>query len=114
MQYYAFLKHNKIPLENVYNAFPNDEGNPYCDFLDYKYYAENQKNNITDNDIRNLFGIGKKEYFNRLENADKRYKTKMMKAATKTNLSTTRLARRLNFTVKCYKNGIIEEASEFD
>lgn len=126
IQYYAFLKHNKIPLEDVYEEFPNDEGNPYCDFADYKYYADKQKNNISDSYVRKLFGISKKEYFNRLENAEKRYHTKMMKAATKyrdefneninesTNLCSTRSSRRLTFIVRCYHNGITEEVSEFD
>lgn len=126
VQYYIFLKGNKVPLEDVYYDFPNDEGNPYNDFSDYKYYIDCQKDKISDDYISSLFGISKKEYFNRLENADKRYRTKMMKAATRyrdelneninrnTNLSTTKLARRLTFTVKCYNKGIIDEVSEFE
>lgn len=126
VQYYSFLKGNKIPLEDVYYDFPNDEGNPYNDFLDYKHYVESQQKQISDEYIRSLFGISKKEYFNRLENADKRYRTKMMKVATKyrdeisenishhTNLASTRTVRRLTFEVKCYNKGITEKTSEFD
>lgn len=86
--------------------------------------------NVSDQCFRNLFGISKKEYFKRIENADKRYMNKMMKAATKyrdelnetlrtkicetTNLSNALFVKRMNFEVKCYSKGIITEVSEFD
>lgn len=130
VQYYSFLKNNKIPLENVYDDFPFDDENPYGTFLDKKYFAEDNKERINDVYIRNLFGISKKEYFNRLENADKMYQNKMMKAATKyrdelheclirkitedTSLNNTFLAKRLDFTARCYRKGIVKEVSEFD
>lgn len=130
VQYYSFLKNNKIPLECVYDDFPFDEGNPYNDFEVYKNYVYDYGKNVSDKFFMNLFGISKKEYFNRIENADKRYMNKMMKAATKyrdelneklrrkisesTNLSNALFAKRMNFEVKCYSKGIITEISEFD
>lgn len=130
VQYYSFLKNNNIPLQYVYDDFPVDEGNPYNDFIDNKLIINSKKNQITDIQIKNLFGISKKQYFSRIENADKRYKNKMMKAATKyrdelhemlfrkinknTNLSNTIFVKRINFENRCYLNGIITEVSEFD
>lgn len=129
IQYYSFLKNNNIPLEDVYKYFPDDEGNPYGEFLFYYNFVMNNKNKINDLDVKKNFGISKNELINRLNNAQKRYKTKMIKALIKyknelqesyfqnlpkkANFSKTNKIRRMTFLLECYQKGIYKEESEF-
>lgn len=127
VQYYAFLKKNNIPLKNVFDDFPYDEGNPYLNFEEYGGYVLDNINYSNETELKQKFGISKNEIISRIKNADKRYRTKMAKAATKyrdelqeindkkinenTNLCKTNKILRLNFMLGCYKLGITEEES---
>lgn len=127
-QYYAYLKQNKIEPDVVINNFPRGKGNPYNNFDDYYDYVVSVEEYLKDEHMKELFGLNVEQIFNRLENADKRYKNKMMKVISlyskeydnnrmnehiHRNLSLT-VGVRLNFEMDCYKMGIHETESEFD
>lgn len=80
-QYYAYLKQNNVSWDEVYDYFPDDDGNPYSSFLDT--YDAISEIDMSDKEIINLFGINKKQFFIRVSNADKRMRNKMMKAAAR-------------------------------
>lgn len=137
VQYYTFLKNNKVPIYDIYYSFPNDENNPYNDFLKNYNYVISHQSEIMNTEMNKRFGITKREMLSRLENAKKRYRTKIMKAITryrdelndkytqekikrvKENHSHIELhnlpfMRRQNFLLECYNKGIHEEASEYE
>lgn len=129
VQYYGYLKNNKIPLEDIQYDYPYDEINPYGEFLKYYNIVGKNKDNITNQQMVDAFGISKKEVFNRLENAKRQYNTKTMKVITKyvgeiqeerkqdintkTNLSQLNSVRRMTFILECYNNGIYQTKSEY-
>lgn len=126
-QYYAYLKQNKINIHDVIDDFPNGKGNPYNNFDDYYNYVCDIEDSLDDNHMKQVFGLNIEQIFKRLENADKRYKNKMMKMISlykketdiaKTNENIHRnlslsIGVRLNFEMDCYQRGIYETESEF-
>lgn len=116
-QYYAYLKQNNVKWDDVYDYFPDDDGNPYSNFLD-AYDAVLQMN-ITDSEVKSLFGLNKKQFFLRILKADKRMRNKMIKAATRyrrdiTNETTTLSdAKRMNFMLESMAKGIYVGSDEF-
>lgn len=134
VQYYTFLKNNNVPLCDIFHSFSNDENNPYKIFLDNYNYVMSHESKINDEEIRRLFGITKNELLKRLENANKRYKMKMMKAIMKyrdelnenyvkekikkkhvfLEIHQLQFAKRMNFLCECYNKGIHDEASEYE
>lgn len=129
VQYYGYLKNNKIPLEDIQYDYPYDEINPYGEFLKYYNISVKNKDNVTNQQMVDAFGISKKEVFNRLENAKRRYNTKTMKVITKyigelqeerkqdintkTNLSQLNSVRRMTFILECYNNNVYQTESEY-
>lgn len=136
-QYYAFLKNKNVPLYDIHYSFPKDESNPYNTFLKLYNYIISHQSIIFDEEIKKRFGIIKNEMLKRIENAKKRYKTKIMKAITRyrdevndnyvqeklkrarekhTHVSLHNLPfiKRLNFVTEWYNKGIHEEASEYE
>lgn len=117
-QYYAYLKQNNVSWDEVYDYFPDDDGNPYSKFLDY--YYEVSEMNISDDEIKNLFGITKKQYMIRIYNSDKRMRNKMMKAAAKYRRDITnenfylKDVNRMSFILESLKNGINIGSDEYD
>lgn len=134
VQYYTYLKNNNIPLFGLLSSFLNDENSPYRIFLEKYNSVMSNSQIISDNDVRNLFGITKNEALKRLENAKKRYKTKMMKVIMKyrdevndayarekmkkkhvfLEIHQLPFMRRQNFLWECYDKGIHDEASEYE
>ena len=116
-QYYAYLKQNNVSWDDVYDYFPDDNGNPYSSFLDY-YYEVSQMN-ISDDEIKKLFGITKKQYMLRIYSADKIMRNKMMKAAAKYRRDMTneqfflKDANRMSFILESLKNGIYVGSDEY-
>ena len=129
VQYYGYLKNNKIPLEDIQYDYPYDEINQYGDFLKYYNISVKNKDNVTNQQMVDAFGISKKEVFNRLENAKRQYNTKTMKVITKyngelqeerkqgintkTNLSQLNSVHRMTFILECYNNGVYQTESEY-
>ena len=116
-QYYAYLKQNNVKWDEVYDYFPDDDGNPYSNFLDT--YDAILRMNVTDSEIRNLFGINKKHFFLRVSNADKRMRNKMMKAASRyrrditKGTETLRDTKRMGFMLESMSKGIYLGSDEF-
>lgn len=127
-QYYAYLKQNKIGIEEIINGFPNGEGSPYNQFVKFYNYVVDSEKYITDKHMKDIFGLNIEQIFKRLENADKRYKNKMMKVISlyKNKVFNKHISEvknlnmsiafgvRLNFELDCYQRGIYETESEFD
>lgn len=124
-QYYAFLKQKNVDWDEVYNDFPEDDNNPYNKILDIYDYLYNIR--LTDSYMRQKFGISLKQFYIRLENADKRLRRKLIKAATRwrndaknesylyrEGLFLFKDPYRMNFIMECYKKGIVTESSEYD
>lgn len=126
-QYYAYLKQNNIDIHKVINDFPNGEGNPYNNFDNYYNYVVDIEDYLNNDHMKQTFGLNIEQIFKRLENADKRYKNKMMKIISlykketevvhtneniHRNLSLS-IGIRLNFEMNCYQRGIYETKSEF-
>lgn len=79
--YYAYLKQNNIDWESVYYHFPNDKNNPYGLFLTFcSYFNQIQ---YTDEHIREVLGITKKQFLRVIDKATKRMRNKTMKVAAK-------------------------------
>lgn len=126
-QYYAYLKQNKIGVEIAITTFPNGEGNPYNTFDKYYDYVVDIEKYLDDKHMKDVFGLSVEQIFSRLENAEKRYKNKMMKVislydkeivSSKMNEHVHRnlsllFGVRLNFEMDCYQRGIYETESEF-
>lgn len=126
-QYYAYLKQNKIGGGEAINSFPNGEGNPYNVFDKYYNDVVSIEEYLNDEHLKKVFGLSIEQIFNRLENADKRYKNKMMKVISLYNKEVTdkhineikdlnmslAFGVRLNFELDCYQRGIHEAESEF-
>lgn len=116
-QYYAYLKQNNIQWDAVYDYFPDDDGNPYSNFLDA--YDVISKMNINDEEISNLFGISKKQFLLLISKADKRMRNKMMKAAAKYRKDITnemynlKDTKRISFIVESMSKGIYVGSNEF-
>lgn len=116
-QYYAYLKQNNVKWDDVYDYFPDDDGNPYSNFLD-AYDAVSQMN-IADSEVKKLFGINKKQFFLRVSKADKRMRNKMIKAATRyrrdiTNVNETlKNTKRMSFMLESMSKGIYIGSDEF-
>ena len=124
-QYFAYLKQNKVPFHKIFDYFPEDDGNPYNQFLDV--YEKIDKMNIDDEHLNKLFGINKKQLFLKLNNADKRIRNKLMKAAMRyekhlqneEQLHSNEIIwchdmRNLNFLMDCIHRGIQHISSEFE
>lgn len=124
-QYYAYLKQKNVDWDAVYNDFPEDDNNPYNKILDVYDYLYNIK--LTDAYMRQKFGISFKQFYIRLENADKRLRRKLIKVATRwrneaknesylyrEGLFLFKDPYRMNFIMECYKKGITAESSEYD
>jgi hypothetical protein len=90
--YYAYLKQNNIDLDSVYYHFPNDKNNPYGLFLTFCGYFNRIQ--YTDEHIREIFGITKKQFLKLVDKADKRLRNKTMKVVAK------------------YRNGIINPKAQ--
>ena len=134
VQYYTFLKRNNVPLYDIFNSFSNDENNPYNNFLSHYNCVLSNESIIFDEEVRSKFGITKHELLKRLENAKKRYKSKMMKVIMKyrddvndayarekmkkkhifLEIHQLPFMRRQNFLWECYDKGIHDEASEYE
>lgn len=130
VQYYAFLKNKKMPLRDVYHDFPLGDGNPYGVFLKYFNYTLEYSGLIKDDDVKSLFGISKSDLLKRLYNANKRYRSKIMKVIAKyrdelneeylrscsKNVNLTKLPtiQRMTFKLDCDMKGIKKEESEFE
>lgn len=116
-QYYAYLKQNNVQWDGVYDYFPDDDGNPYSNFLDA--YDVISKMNINDEEISNLFGISKKQFLLLISKADKRMRNKMMKAAAKYRKDITnemynlKDTKRISFIVESMSKGIYVGSNEF-
>lgn len=127
-QYYAYLKQNNIGGGEAISSFPNGEGSPYNVFDKYYNDVVSIEEYLNDEHIKKVFGLSIEQIFNRLENADKRYKNKMMKIISLYNKEVTdkhineikdlnmslAFGVRLNFELDCYQRGIHEVESEFD
>lgn len=124
-QYYAYLKQNNVDWDAVYNDFPEDDNNTYNKILDVYDYLYNIR--LTDAYMRQKFGISLKQFYIRLENADKRLRRKLIKVATRwrneaknesylyrEGLFLFKDPYRMNFIMECYKKGITTESSEYD
>lgn len=116
-QYYAYLKQNKVDWDSVYDYFPDDDKNPYSNFLDV--YDAIRQMNINDDYLKNTFGLNKKQFLMRIDKTDKRMRNKMMKAAAKyrndiinqtVNLENTN---RLNFMLEAISKGVYCGENEF-
>lgn len=116
-QYYAYLKQNNVDWDSVYDYFPDDEQNPYSNFLDVYDTISNM--NITDEYLQNKFGLNKKQFLIRIDKTDKRMRNKMMKAAAKYRNDITRSSiklkdtNRLNFMMESISKGIHYGENEF-
>lgn len=116
-QYYAYLKQNNVDWDSVYDYFPDDEQNPYSNFLDAYDIISNM--NITDEYLQNKFGLNKKQFLIRIDKTDKRMRNKMMKAAAKYRNDITRSSmklkdtNRLNFMMESISKGIHYGENEF-
>lgn len=116
-QYYAYLKQNNVKWDEVYDYFPDDDGNPYSNFLDA--YDAISKMKVSDEEIREMFGISKKQFLLRISKADKRMRNKMMKAAAKYRKDITnemcnlKDAKRMSFIVESMSKGIYFGSDEF-
>lgn len=116
-QYYAYLKQNNIDWDFVYDYFPDDEENPYSKFLDVYYIISTM--HISNEYMINTFGITKKQFFARIDKADKRMRNKMMKAASKYRNDITppnakiENTNRLSFMVESISKGIHYGETEF-
>lgn len=124
-QYFAFLKQNKVGYDDIFCDFPEDKGNPYNYFLDL--YNAICDININEAHLIKLFGITKKQLYLRLNNADKRIRNKLMKAAMRyenflkneqqkhsDELIYFHDMRNLSFMMECLRRGINCESSEFE
>lgn len=124
-QYFAYLKQNKVPYDNIFCDFPEDDGNPYNKFLDI--YELIDWNNLSDKHLFKLFGINKKQLRLRLYNADKRIRNKLMKAAMRyekylqnelqkhsDEILVFHDMKRVNFLMECIRRGIQYDSSEFE
>lgn len=124
-QYYAYLKQNNIDWDIVYDEFPEDDNNPYNRILDV--YDAIDTLHIDDAYMNEKFGMNVKQFYIRLENADKRLRRKLIKAASRwrqdaknesytysKDLGMFKDSRRMNFLFNCYSKGIITESSEYD
>lgn len=124
-QYYAYLKQNNVCDDQIFNYFPEDDGNPYNQFLDLYDRLDNLQ--ITDKHLIETFGINKKQLFLRLNNADKRIRNKLIKAAIKyrqelrneqqkhsCEVSILHNTNYLNYLLESIKKGIHYGSSEFD
>lgn len=127
-QYYAYLRQNNVGFDEIRTNFPNGKGSPYNDFDEHYDDVVAMEKYLNDEHIKEVFGMSIEQLFNRLENADKRYKNKMMKVISlyqkeafdkhideikDLNMSLA-FGLRLNFEMDCYKMGIHETESEFD
>lgn len=127
-QYYVYLKQNNIGGGEAIDCFPNGEGNPYHEFDNYYNEVVNIEEYLNDEHLKEVFGLSIEQIFNRLENADKRYKNKMVKVNSlynkeirdkhikevkNLNMSIV-FGVRLNFELDCRQMGIYETESEFD
>lgn len=124
-QYFAYLQQNKVPFNKIFDYFPEDDGNPYNQFLDL--YDELDQMRLDDEHLINLFGINKRQLFLRLNNADKRIRNKLMKAAMRyekylkneeqkhsSEILWCHDIRNLNFLTECIRKGIHYTSSEFE
>lgn len=136
VQYYTYLKANNVPLQGLNRTLQDDVNSPYSVFIQKYNKVMSNARVISDDKVRQLFGITKNEVFKRLENAKKRYKTKMLKVNLKyrdevnENYEREKIKnrgknhfieihqfasfRRHNFLLECYHKGIHEEASEYE
>lgn len=124
-QYYAYLKQNNIDWDIVYDEFSEDDNNPYSRILDV--YDAIDTLHLDDTYMNEKFGMNVKQFFMRLENADKRLRRKLIKAASRwrqdaknesytysKDLGIFKDSKRMNFIMECYKKGITAESSEYD